>query len=86
MEFHREVAQIADNVVLRDILHSVRALLRVWIQRAVGADGDTAATLTEHTAVFQAIEHRDGEAAATAMSAHMRSASNRLYRSLGDRS
>jgi GntR family transcriptional regulator, transcriptional repressor for pyruvate dehydrogenase complex len=85
VEFHLEVARIAGNTVLRDVLHSVRALLRVWIQRAVGADGDTAATLAEHVAVFRAVELRDPDAAAAAMWAHMQSASDRLQRSLGDR-
>lgn len=84
VEFHLEVARIAGNTVLRDILHSVRALLRVWIQRAVGADGDTAATLAEHVAVFAAIERRAPDAAAAAMVAHMESASGRLERSLAD--
>jgi DNA-binding FadR family transcriptional regulator len=82
VEFHLEIARIAGNTVLRDILHSVRALLRVWIQRAVGADGDTAATLAEHVAVFAAIERKDPEAAARSMWAHMESASARLQRSL----
>jgi GntR family transcriptional regulator, transcriptional repressor for pyruvate dehydrogenase complex len=85
VEFHLEVARIAGNTVLRDILHSVRALLRVWILRAVGADGDTAATLAEHVAVFEAIELRDPDAAARSMWAHMESASERLQRSLSDR-
>jgi GntR family transcriptional regulator, transcriptional repressor for pyruvate dehydrogenase complex len=82
VEFHLEVARIAGNTVLRDILHSVRALLRVWIQRAVGADGDTAATLVEHVAVFEAIERKDPDAAARCMWTHMESASARLHRSL----
>jgi GntR family transcriptional regulator, transcriptional repressor for pyruvate dehydrogenase complex len=82
VEFHLELARIAGNTVLRDILHSVRALLRVWIQRAVGADGDTAATLAEHVAVFEAIERRNPDAATTAMARHMESASARLERSL----
>jgi GntR family transcriptional repressor for pyruvate dehydrogenase complex len=84
VEFHLEVARIAGNTVLRDILHSVRALLRVWILRAVGADGDTAATLAEHVAVFEAVERRDPDAAAAAMGAHMEAASARLYRSLAE--
>jgi GntR family transcriptional regulator, transcriptional repressor for pyruvate dehydrogenase complex len=82
VEFHLEVARIAGNTVLRDVLHSVRALLRVWIQRAVGADGDTSATLAEHVAVFEAIARKDPEAAARSMWAHMESASARLARSL----
>lgn len=84
VDFHLEVARIAGNTVLRDILHSVRALLRVWIQRALDADGDTAATLAEHVGVFEAIERRDPDAAATAMGAHMESASARLERSLSE--
>ncbi|OZM78786.1 FadR/GntR family transcriptional regulator [Pseudonocardia sp. MH-G8] len=82
VEFHLEVARIAGNTVLRDILHSVRALLRVWIQRAVGADGDTSATLAEHEAVFRAVERKAPDAAATAMETHMEKASARLERSL----
>jgi GntR family transcriptional regulator, transcriptional repressor for pyruvate dehydrogenase complex len=82
VDFHLEVARIAGNTVLRDILHSVRALLRVWIQRAVGADGDTSATLAEHVAVFEAIERRDPDGAASAMEVHMEAASGRLERSL----
>jgi GntR family transcriptional repressor for pyruvate dehydrogenase complex len=82
VEFHLEVARIAGNTVLRDVLHSVRALLRVWIQRAVGADGDTAATLAEHDAVFRAVERKDPQAAAAAMEEHMERASARLERSL----
>jgi GntR family transcriptional regulator, transcriptional repressor for pyruvate dehydrogenase complex len=84
VEFHLEVARITGNTVLRDILHSVRALLRVWIQRAVGADGDTAATLAEHVAVFEAIERKDPDAAAREMWTHMESASARLERSLSE--
>lgn len=84
VDFHLEVARIAGNTVLRDILHSVRALLRVWIQRAVGADGDTAATLAEHVAVFEAVRLRDPDAAAAAMGSHMEAASARLHRSLSE--
>jgi len=47
-------------------------------------DGDTAATLAEHVAVFGAIELRDADAAATAMRTHMEAASGRLERSLSE--
>ncbi|WP_030106506.1 FadR/GntR family transcriptional regulator [Actinoalloteichus caeruleus] len=80
--FHLETAEIARNSVLSDILHSVRSLLQVWVARAVRADGTTATTLAEHTAVFEAIRSRDPEAAGRAMRAHMDSASGRLRRSL----
>lgn len=32
--FHLETANIARNTVLSDILHSIRALLQVWMERA----------------------------------------------------
>lgn len=81
--FHLEIADIAGNTVLGDILHSVRALLKVWVERAVTAEGNTEPTLAEHQRVFQAIRAADPEAARSTMEAHMRSASNRLKRSLG---
>ena len=80
--FHLEIADIAGNTVLSDLLHSVRALLQVWIDRAVRAEGTSKPTLAEHQRVFDAVEAGDGELAQAAMKTHMRSASNRLKRSL----
>jgi len=80
--FHLEIANIAGNTALVDILHSVRSLLRVWIQRAVNADGNTEPTLDEHRRIFQAIRGASSDAAESAMKAHMQSAGNRLKRSL----
>lgn len=80
--FHLEIADIARNTALGDILHSVRSLLHVWVERAVKAEGSTAGTLAEHRAVFRALQRSDPAAAVEAMSAHMHSASGRLRRSL----
>lgn len=80
--FHLEVAKIANNSVLSDILHSIRALLRVWITRAVSVSGQIEQTLAEHTAIYHAISAGDADAAAAAMEKHMESASARLTASL----
>jgi len=80
--FHLEIADIAGNSVLSDLLHSVRALLRVWVERAVTEEGTNVPTLSEHRRVFEAIKAGDVEGSEQAMKAHMRSASNRLRRSL----
>lgn len=80
--FHLEVADTARNLVLADILHSVRSLLRVWVERAVKAEGSTSGTLAEHLAIFRAIQQSDPESAVLAMKAHMNSAGARLRRSL----
>jgi DNA-binding FadR family transcriptional regulator len=44
----------------------------------------TTLTLSEHTAIAEAIAGRDADAAATAMERHMKSAGERLLGSLGD--
>jgi len=80
--FHLEIANIAGNTALVDILHSVRSLLRVWIQRVVNADGNTGPTLDEHRRIFQAIRAASSVEAESAMRAHMQSAGSRLKRSL----
>lgn len=80
--FHFETAAIARNSVLIDILHSIRALLQVWIKHAIRDEGSAAITLAEHTAVYEAIRDRDSESAARTMHAHMDAASARLRGSI----
>ncbi|MFI2783458.1 FadR/GntR family transcriptional regulator [Streptomyces sp. ALB3] len=76
--FHLETADIARNTVLSDILHSVRALLQVWVERAGDIEGTVSGTLSEHEAVLDAVRAGDPEAAEAAMAEHMRRASDRL--------
>ncbi|SCF58808.1 transcriptional regulator, GntR family [Streptomyces sp. Ncost-T10-10d] len=80
--FHLETANIARNSVLSDILHSIRALLQVWMERAGDIEGTVSGTLHEHGAVLDAIRAGDPEAADAAMAEHMRLASERLNLSL----
>jgi GntR family transcriptional regulator, transcriptional repressor for pyruvate dehydrogenase complex len=84
VSFHLKIAQMAGNGVLANILHSISALLRVWIARAISADhGHTDNTMDEHAAVLAAIAAGDGDLAAEAMTAHMDRAGARLDSSLG---
>ncbi|WP_308635092.1 FadR/GntR family transcriptional regulator [Paenibacillus silvisoli] len=76
--FHMKLAEIAGNTVLRDMLTSIRSLLRVWIKSVVASEGSTQFSYEEHLAVYRAIEQGDPDAAARAMDAHMDSASSRL--------
>ncbi|BET45587.1 MULTISPECIES: FadR/GntR family transcriptional regulator [Streptomyces] len=80
--FHLETARIARNTVLSDILHSIRALLQVWMERVSDIEGTVSGTLCEHDAVLQAVRARDPEAADRAMAEHMRMASARLRASV----
>lgn len=82
--FHLEVAHAAGNSVLIDILHSVRELLHVWVERTSQDRSAAAASAEEHAAVYRAIASRDPDAAEAAMREHMTTASDRLRHSLGE--
>ena len=78
MRFHQEVAESAGNALLDQMLHSVRSLIRVWVERAVNDAKQAQTTCTEHAAIVKALRARDPGAAADAMSAHMDSAGRRV--------
>lgn len=87
VEFHLQIAHMAENSVLADILNSVRSLLRVWIRRGLTADKNTGEnTIREHKKILDAIVSRDETRAAQAMSDHMHSAYLRLEASFWDNS
>lgn len=82
MHFHQQLAASADNDLLRDILQSVRSLIRVWVERALNDSDHARRTLAEHDAIVVALRARDPEQAAAAMSRHMDSAAARLLSSI----
>ena len=82
MLFHQEIAAAAGNILLRDMLQSVRSLIRVWVERALNDAEHAKLTLSEHRAILSAIDARDPEAAAAAMNRHMHSAAQRLLPTL----
>lgn len=79
--FHLEIAGIAHNVVLQSLLTSLQSLLADWFERTLRVPGTMEATLTEHEAVFTAIEHGDPDAAEAAMATLMTAADKRVRRS-----
>lgn len=76
--FHGEIASSAGNQVLRELLQSIRSLLRIWADRALEGDDDAATAVDEHAAIFAAVRDHDADAAASAMAAHMATAAARL--------
>lgn len=76
--FHGEIASSAGNQVLRELLQSIRSLLRIWADRALEGEDDAATAVSEHAAIFAAVRDRDADAAASAMAAHMATAAARL--------
>lgn len=78
--FHVEVGDASGNVVLKDLLQNVRALLRLWADRVLRHPEDVRTALEQHAAVMEAIRIGDVEAARLAMDAHMVTAGERLRR------
>ncbi|AFR28772.1 FadR/GntR family transcriptional regulator [Arthrobacter sp. Rue61a] len=76
--FHREIAAASGNLVLEELLQSIRSLLRIWVDRALTDEGHAEAALREHTAIFDALKARDAAAVSDTMRSHMATASRRL--------
>jgi DNA-binding FadR family transcriptional regulator len=81
MEFHRTIAEITRNPILVAISQSVFEWLERYHVELVRAHGAEKLTLAEHARIFRAIQARDPEGAARAMTAHLTRA-NKLYSSL----
>jgi GntR family transcriptional regulator, transcriptional repressor for pyruvate dehydrogenase complex len=70
LAFHLILANGSGNSVLAGVLRNIRSLLAVWIRRV--REQDSADVLFEqHVAIADAVEARDGDAAAAAMKSHM---------------
>lgn len=80
--FHLQIAQSADNLVLLDLLTSIRSLLRIWVERGLNNSEEARLAYEEHRKVFEAMRQRDPDAVAEAMRYHMTTAGTRLARSI----
>ena len=78
LAFHARIAGMAGNVVLEDMLASLRTVIRGWVARNIKAAGTTRIAYGDHVPIYRAIAAGDPEAARTAMSAHMQAAIRRL--------
>ncbi|CAG5080051.1 Probable transcriptional regulator YvfI [Thermobacillus xylanilyticus] len=78
VQFHMKLCDMAKNTVLKNVLSSIRTLLRTWIQCVIDKAGETAFSYEDHHAIYLAVSERDPDAAARAMEHHMSDASKRL--------
>lgn len=76
--FHDALGAAAHNALLVDQVTVVRSLLQVYADRAVHTVDDARRAVAEHDLVLRALLARDADAAASAMAAHMATASARL--------
>lgn len=80
--FHLGIARSAGNLVLLDLLQSIRSLLRIWVERGLQEEGEALRAYEEHAAVYEALRAGDPDAAAAAMESHMTTAGARLTQSI----
>jgi DNA-binding FadR family transcriptional regulator len=81
--FHRSVAEASDNMLLLALFDQLNQVRRAvaWgaVTRSTARPSLDHSSFAEHEAIASAIEARDPEAAYTAMRAHLRSVSARLF-------
>ncbi|KQO59813.1 FadR/GntR family transcriptional regulator [Curtobacterium sp. Leaf261] len=78
VRFHVQIARIAGNEVLADLLQSLRSMLGVWADRGVRTWAASAVAYEEHRRVYDAMLRREPAAAEAEMHEHMDSASARI--------
>lgn len=75
MDFHLAIAKASGSVVYRHLLGVIRGtlfeMLRYNRDELFGEAEDDTAVMGQHEAIMRAVKNRDGEAAATAMVAHL---------------
>lgn len=76
--FHLQIATSSGNMVLRDLLLTVRSLLRLWVERALQNEQQARDAAREHREILGALRARDPRAAEAAMTGHMRTAAQRV--------
>jgi GntR family transcriptional regulator, transcriptional repressor for pyruvate dehydrogenase complex len=79
--FHAKIAEMAGNVVLKDMLASIRTMIHGWVGRNIRTAGTTKIAFNDHVPIHEAIAAGDPEAAREAMAAHMQAATHRLLAS-----
>lgn len=84
LEHHVLLARASHNSVLVHFINGMRALVEIWIKRAIYDDSVTRAVIDEHAAVLEAVFRRNADDAAEAMGRHLQLASERLLERLGE--
>ena len=78
-DFHKSIYRYAGSAVYYDTLMPLHTKIQKFRKATVESTGKAAQSAEEHRAVLNAIASHDEAAAEKAMTAHIRSAGNRLY-------
>lgn len=83
MRFHLELGIAAGNAPTTGVLRSLRALLRVGVDRAITEHEQALKTLHEHELIHLGVAEHDPDAAGAAMQVHMDSVARRIRSAMG---
>jgi DNA-binding GntR family transcriptional regulator len=83
--FYDVLFEGADNTIVRQVIGGLHARVAVLRASSLQAPGRPAESAVEIRAILEAVERRDGEAAASAASFHVNQAAATLFRQLGGR-
>lgn len=79
VDFHRQLAVMAGNSVMRDILEDIIRRTPLVILAHLGSDTDNSCRNHEHEAIVDAIENGDSEKAIKIMNEHLLHIENQIH-------
>ncbi|HVA01770.1 MAG TPA: FadR/GntR family transcriptional regulator, partial [Terriglobia bacterium] len=83
LQYHVSLARASHNVVLVHLINGMRALLEIWMNRAVNRVPVIVDIVREHNSILEAVLKRDAEQASVRMSLHLTNAAERLFSVVG---
>lgn len=83
LQFHVQMAEASHNGVLVLFIHGLRALLALWMKKAVNRRPVVEEIIREHNSILDAVVARNGELAAARMTVHLTNAADRLLSVVG---
>ena len=81
-QFHFVIARAAHNTVLLSVLENTKSLLHAWMARVVEEVDDRSELIRQHTAIAEALDARDADAASAAMEGHIAEVTRLLQKTL----
>ena len=79
LEFHLAIADAAHNQVLRQVIDTMRHVLRVWFAEAFRGREDRSEPIRRHKVIYEAIAARDPARARQAMAEHIEGGARWLF-------
>jgi len=83
LQYHVKLASASHNAVLVHFINGMRALLEIWMNKAVSRRPIVEEIIREHNSVLEAVFRRDPDQAAARMNLHLANAADRLFSVVG---